>query len=359
MENNWILGIIKISKTIKMKKNILFVIGVVTILSAVSFLVGNFSRKNEKSFSTKTENYQETQQMKKLKIVAIKDIEDVEMLLDVAEKRGFLTKNGIELERIDVIGSATKTILAGDVDVYVGGLSGFLSAYLNGAETRWLGAPFSLFAQYGVSRYPENEYEKIKKVGVAGLGIEPHLATLIGLKNMGVDLKSVDFIISKENATKFAMLDEKLIDFAVVSPYRDLRETGYENKYNIVEPDNMLKGSGLLRGILTTKNILETKRDELSKFTLAIYQTLEYMSANPEDTKKYIQEKFGYDLERSSKVYESFVFSRGESEFIPKKENIGKLVELVNEYFKPEMLGRSLDEFVVPDLAVSAIEDVK
>lgn len=293
----------------------------------------------------------------KLVLMAPQGNEDIEFIGSFLEDKKFFDKYGVEVERIfyepSVPGS--NILASGEADVAIIGLTAYVSAYLSGAELKWLAKPFTVSTQFGISRFPKEEAGKIKKAAVPVIGVEPHLILIKALENFGADPGKVEFIAIPPAAARLELLKKGEVDLIIVNSEKFLAELGAEEKYYVFEPYEMLGGKSFFRGIIAGENTLKEKPGGLKKFVFAVYDAMNYIAGHPEETKTYLRQKYEMSEERAGAFYNRFVKSKEGVGFAPDAESIAELTELIKKEFDPTKPERDIEGFIYPDFAREAV----
>lgn len=293
-------------------------------------------------------------EMKKINMVVTQDTGDVNLLVDFAKDKNFFTKRGLEVNKIPVAKKAPNILVAGEADVLVAGLSASLTLYLNDIDVRWIASPFQNFGYTGVSRFSKEKIGSVKKVVINDFGAESHLRAVIALKNLGVDPAKVEFVAAPF-VSQAELFNQGKVDFMILPSETFLSNLDQAKKYYTFNYNDIMGSSNLLRAVITTKKALAEKPAEVKSFILAIHDTVDYMAANPDEVKKYMEEKYGYSAESAGRFYDEFILAKKNSNYVPDADSVKSFVELVVSVNKLESTGRKIDDFVFSDFAREAV----
>lgn len=309
-----------------------------------------------------SDNYQPSETKKapdKLKVVYLKDnSEDTGFLLNFTQDKGFYAKNNLEIERLEVMQKVDSTLMTGEADVTISGLTPYVMLYLNDAEPRVLANVFNEYTYIGLSRFPKENANSIKKVAVYAFGKEPHMRMIAALKNLGLDPDParVDFTAAPAYQNQEAMLAKGELDFIIIPS--NLSEFYLNKNYSLYKYDEMLPNSGLYRGIVTTKKDLEEKPEQLKNFVFSIYESLKYMSDNSEETITYIKNKYSLSDEEAKRRYNNFMQAAKKAKYVPGAQINNNILEFVKSEAKPTNPDRDLSGFFYSDFARQAAESI-
>lgn len=295
-----------------------------------------------------------------LKMIVVKDLGDVGLVQEIAKKEGFFEKNGVRiepvvLEKISDTRNVNTVLLSGEADMLMTGVSGELAVYLNDADVRWIATTFKPFSFFAVSRFAKEDMQKVRNVGVIRFGGEPAMITDAMLKGMQIDPSKVKLIAIPTNMARKELLDKGDLDLIVINSEQFIYESGMDKKYTIVPPEELFADSELYRGIMTTRKVIERDPEAVQGFVAAIYQTMEYMKANPDAVKKYMQEAYKYSPEQTEQSYARFARAYEGIGLLPRREALERTVEQIKAQFKPTNPTRSIEGFIVDSFARTAI----
>jgi len=292
---------------------------------------------------------------KKVKVVLVQGIEDIDFLIDYAQDKGYFAKNNIEVERIYSDKEIAKILIAGEADILVGKNAGSLSAYYGGAETRLLANTFYPFTFFTMSRFSREEAGKIKKAAVISKVPDALLTMNNALKNFGADPEKVEIVTVPSDSARELMLAKGEIDFTITNSEKFFNSIDAEKKYHVMLPSESLKGLSVFRSIVTTKKSLKEKPAEIRNFVFATYEALENMSANHDEVLSYLQTKYKLSKERSEKFYGNFVLSRKNVNYVPDTDSLKNLADASKKELNIDTNGRSLNDFIYADFAKDAV----
>lgn len=333
-----------------MENKKIFIIAVIIVVAVAGFFKYNSAEKAPENSSLA----ESKRELKNLRLIYMKDAGDIAFLIEFAQDKNFFRRNNLNAELNPVTNKAVNILVAGEADVTITGLTGPLSMYLNGADLRWLASSFRNFSYFGVSRFSKENASQIKKAAVNEFGKEPHFAMIAVLKNLGVDPDKVE-ILAVPFVSQGAMLDKGEIDFALLPSEKFLDSTKAEDKHYVFEPSDILKDFNSPRSIITTKKAIDKKPEELRSFVLAVREALEYIPDHPDEVKNYIQQKYGFSAERTQKTFDLFVQSEKNMDFLPQKEHINGIIDLVVKEAKPSDPNRDISGFIYADFAKEAM----
>lgn len=329
----------------------------VVILSALSYAnihkTDNLNKEDNNKSSSADENKKEN---RKLKLVYSEEVEEVGFLLDFMNEKGIFNKHGLDVEQVPT-GKATDALAAGEADVQISGPTGPLSIFLGGGDLKLLANVFNKFNNFGVSRFPEEKMSEIKKAAIKSFGKEPQIAMIVALKSLGVDTEKVEFVAVPTISARLDMMEKGDIDFMNVQSQKTMLEMGDKvNKYYVIDPPEMQKGTYSSHvSIMTNKNALDNKSGELKDFVLSVREALSTMSDNPEETKSFIQNKYGFSPEIARGFYDRLKKALDNTQFVPDSGQNKNLSELIKKEFKITDSEANADNFIYSDFAKEAV----
>lgn len=331
-----------------MKKNVI----VYGILAAV--LVGTVAwAVTNKSKVVKKEEIKE-KAPGVIRLVSAVDLEDVMVLSDIAESQGFYKKNNVVVEKVSTDKKDfTNMLMTGAADVSMGTYVGALTAYLSNAETRVVANAFIPYTRFGLSRFPKDQANMIKKVAVQSLTGDPVNTMNASLKKIGVDPASVEMVAAPSDDVRQEMLARGEIDFIIIVSEERLNAIDPARNFVVYDADEIQQGLKSLRPITTVDKVLNEKPEALKGFVTAVYQTLQFMDNNPEQVKQYLQEKYAFSSERAEAYYRRYQNARRDVPFVPSLEYVKNTAESIKQSQKIES-DRNVEGFVFADYAVQA-----
>ncbi|MFA6097506.1 MAG: ABC transporter substrate-binding protein [Candidatus Paceibacterota bacterium] len=291
-----------------------------------------------------------------LKLVYSEEVEEVAFLLDFINEKGIFNKHGLNVEQVPT-GKATDALAAGEADVQISGPTGPLSIFLGGGELKLLADVFNKFNNFGVSRFPEEKRSEIKKVAIKSFGKEPQIAMIVALKSLGIDTDKVEFVAVPAISARLDMMEKGNIDFMNIQSQKTMLEIGDRaNRYYVIDPPEMQKGTYSSHvSIMTNKNALDNKSGELKDFVLSVQEALSAMSDNPEETKSFIQSKYGFSQDISKGFCDRLWKALENTQFIPDPGQNRSLSDLIKKEFKITDSEANADDFIYPDFAREAV----
>lgn len=250
----------------------------------------------------------ETKPVESVKVITI-NLPDVQFLVNIAKDKWFFEKNQVAPEFMSVQKWADKFLVGNQVDLKVGSMSNLVNIYLNGQDPVVLGVLNRPSTAYVFSRFPKDKLQNAKKVAVDMFWNDGQYSTLAFLKNQWLDAKKLEIIAVPDDNAKIEMLRSGKLDLAFLSSFKN--EDNYAKEFTIFPfyGNDGLPGYNFNRAIITNKSALETKREALLKFTKSIYEALDYIQNNKEDSLAYAKEKFSFNDADATMFYDRFIKS--------------------------------------------------
>lgn len=281
------------------------------------------------------------------------------LLVDFAQDKGYFDDNNLEVEKLESKSSITN-LIANESDVALIPLTSSLNAYINGKDTRWIGKLGNYTSsRYCVSRFPKEEFNKIKKIGTIKIGSAEHHDWILIADKIGLS-KGVEYIATPGDQAKSAALEKGEIDIIFVFSPKAFKELKEKGKYYTFLPDEFFKDTKLV-GIsaLTSKETVESKQEALKSFLAAINRVIEYTKDNKEETVEYLKSKYELTDESANLFYDGIELSRVNMSLIPNKEDINDMTAKLIEITKASDPRTNTGEFVVTDLASEVVNEYK
>ena len=216
--------------------------------------------------------------------VATPDVGGQFLTLPLAQKKGFIKEEGLEVEIITMRRDTTVAALRnGDVD-YATGIGRVVQGVIQGLPLKVVACYAPSSTQTIISRAEIKSVKELKgqTIGINNYGGAVELITRMILKQFGLDPdKDVKFVALGGAGPRFAVLKQGLIAAAVVSPPLD--SEGKKVGFNVIARAYELFNfpqAGL--GVHVKK--LHEKPDEVKRVIKAGIKANRYIRANPEGT---------------------------------------------------------------------------
>lgn len=228
----------------------------------------------------------------------------------VADQKGFLKKNGLQAELINISASTIviQALLTGEVDMTIGTSATLVTSRLAGSDTVVIFANVPHFVDHVVSAPHITSPEQLKgKIGgVNRLGTTSDLGLRIGLRRFGIDPeKDTQIIAAGENPQRLAALTKGLVQYTIISePHvREAEKLGFRDLIDF----GTLKIPFHWNCLVTTERVLKTKRPMVQKVIRAFSEAIHYIKTDKEGAKAVIAKNLKMSdpegLERAYRAY--------------------------------------------------------
>lgn len=275
----------------------------------------------------------------------------VDSVIDYGIEKGFFKERGIKIEKIEADQNIAALLNSGEVDIVVNRMVSSMVPFLNNEETVLL----AIFQQYpsdsfGVSRFPLSEIGSVKKVGVNRLGGAHHFSIIPILEKHGIDAGAVEFVITGPSPqARLAMLQKGEIDFAMIN---QVEISGIEDQnLHLISPPELHGDVFVPNGAVSNRENLKNKSQEIELFLEALHSVAIHIENNKNDYSEFLAQSKGMTAQESRDSAENLVKSRENVSFIPKKEDLKKLRDIVVGIAEPKNPTRDLGEFIFPEFA--------
>ena len=228
----------------------------------------------------------------------------------VADQKGFLKKNGLNAEVINISASTIviQALLTGEVDFIIAPSATLVTSKMAGADTVMVSTNLPLFIDHIVSLGNITSIEQLKgKIGgVNRLGTTSDMTLRLALRRLGVDPeKDTKIIATGENPQRLAALANNITQFTLLGEplVREAEKLGFRDLFDI----GTLKIQYHVNAVVTREKTVKERRPLVQKVVRAFTEALHYIKTNKEDTKaligKNLKTKDPEGLERAYKAY--------------------------------------------------------
>jgi NitT/TauT family transport system substrate-binding protein len=212
----------------------------------------------------------------------------------IGEKAGIFKKHGIALDITYTSGSGEtlQPVIAGSVDVGIAvGTMGALAAYAKGAPVRIIGAEATGAADYWYAR-ADSGIKSLKDtdgktIAFSTKGSSTNSIVLAFIKEF--NLKATPMATGNPPSTLTAVMTNQ-VDVGWAAPPFGLKEID-EGKIRLIAratDASIVKGQ-TIRVIVTTKDLLDKRRDVLTRFMQAYGEAINHMYAGNEAIKEFAE----------------------------------------------------------------------
>ncbi len=292
---------------------------------------------------------------KKIDVIKLSHIEENMMtlfILETAKDRGIFEKHDLEVESFPVILGLNEPFVTGKTDVTIGPTI-MVGNYMNGANMKIIGN-IGQAPDYLISRFPTEEMDKIKKVGVRGIPSNDELKIRSFWSSLGQNADLLDFIILEEKGDKIRLLRQSEIDASILL-YGPAVDVLIEEGFYLIE-DNTESYPEMYIFVLEEK--MNDRPDVFERFVVAIYEAMESFKNNEDDSIEMIKRLMMIDEPEAKTVYTDFMKNLGKTNYVPSSEKIkilrSSIIETIgNSLSHPE---RDLEDIIEVRPAEKAIK---
>jgi NitT/TauT family transport system substrate-binding protein len=209
----------------------------------------------------------------------------------VADQKGFLKKNGLSAEVINISASTIviQALLTGEVDFIIAPSATLVTSKLAGADTVMVSTNLPWFIDHIVSIADITAIEQLKgKIGgVNRLGTTSDMTLRLALRRLGVDPeKDTKIIATGENPQRLAALSRNITQFTLLGEplVREAEKMGFRDLFDI----GTLKIQYHVNSVVTREKTVKERRPFVQKVVRAFTEALHYIKTNKEETKALI-----------------------------------------------------------------------
>jgi len=280
------------------------------------------------------------------------------LLVDLAEKKGFFKEENIEVEKVLSESQTTPILLSGRAEVALVPVETMIGAFLNKKKIKLLGITSTYPSRsYLISRFPKEKLSSVRKVGVNKIGGADQLLMSSVFDNIGIDKKKVEYVIAQQSQGKSAFLIAKKIDIGMIQEGKFRKEL-VKKKYYELNPKEVFKSLQFPRTIVASQKALNEKGEAIESFVKAIHKSLVLIRENKKEAIAYIKSKLDVPENAANGIYADVLSGLADSSsFIPNTEILKDSLSVVKEEVKPSNPSRNLDELIFVDYAKAASAD--
>ena len=252
----------------------------------------------------------------------------------VAQEKGFLKKNGLEAEYIQMnTGIQPQAIMGGNID--------FFPSLSTGISAAVAGLPLVVVLNfYNITPWMLVTSKDIikpqdligKKVAISGIRTTGHYLMMAWFKKVEISDKDVGFIMTGGTASSFASLASGQVAGAVLSPpFDDKAVSKGFKKFMLIGDLVDIPTSGLV----ASRTEITNQRDKVQRTIAALVDAVTWIRANRTESVKMIADKFKITPAEANGTYETLVSMFNKDGRLPPKIARGYLDLLRQERSVP------------------------
>ncbi len=230
--------------------------------------------------------------------------------LDVGIDQHIFEKNGLDLESIELGGSAKlhQAMIADGIDIGLGAGTD-ISFLVKGAPEMAVGAVALSPALFGLVALTDSPIQKPsdikgKRVGISTAGSLTEWLVLQLQKNEKLRPGDVTRIaVGSDTTPQLAALQTKQIDAVMTAAALGLN-LAQQGRGKLVIPASQIVGQFVMNALYATNNVLAKRPDEVRRFTKAWYESVAYMNAHKAETVKVAVNITHFSPEVQSEQYD-------------------------------------------------------
>lgn len=269
----------------------------------------------------------------------------------VAQKKQIFAKHNLEVELVDVRRGAAQALMSDQVDLFIGPISTFLNAKIEGGDILWIAQIENTFLYNFYSYLPKENLGK-SKIGVNRIGGEDYFLTLTILDYLDISPKNISYIQTQDQQGKTTSLLARQIDAGGFFPFNALEIAEKKDSAKLQElfTTEALSGLKFPNGIIIRKEKLSPKQDFYKDFLEALLESADFASKNKGDSINALAETLDGDREKAEKMFEFFINSSAHPQkFLPEANLITPLVKAIATEL-PKAENFSSQEFIETSL---------
>lgn len=252
----------------------------------------------------------------------------------VAQEKGFLKKNGLEAEYIQMnTGIQPQAIMGGNIDFFPS-LSTGISAAVAGLPLVVVLNFYNITPWMLVTSKDINKPQDLigKKVAISGIRTTGHYLMMAWFKKLEISDKDVGFIMTGGTASSFASLASGQVAGAVLTPpFDDKAVSRGFKKFMLIGDLVDIPTSGLI----ASRTEITNQRDKVQRTIAALVDAVTWIRANRTESVKMIADKFKITPAEANGTYETLVSMFNKDGRLPPKIARGYLDLLRQERAVP------------------------
>ena len=252
----------------------------------------------------------------------------------VAQEKGFLKKNGLEAEYIQMnTGIQPQAIMGGNIDFFPS-LSTGISAAVAGLPLVVVLNFYNITPWMLVTSKDVNKPQDLigKKVAISGIRTTGHYLMMAWFKKVEISDKDVGFIMTGGTASSFASLASGQVAGAVLTPpFDDKAVSKGFKKFMLIGDLLDIPTSGLI----ASRAEITNQRDKVQRTIAALIDAVTWIRANRTESVKMIADKFKITPAEANGTYETLVSMFNKDGRLPPKIARGYLDLLRQERAVP------------------------
>ena len=280
--------------------------------------------------------------------VAISSISTSQVNVWVPLDTGFFKKQGLDVELVYISGApvGAAALMAGEVAISQGGVTGSITSNLKGSGTYIIlgGAdrfPYQLVAQPSIKQISDL---KGKRFAVSRIGSADHTATMFVLPKLGIQPdKEINIVQVGSVPLRYAALLNGSVQAALLIPPETVkaRELGYRILSNFADIEIHYQQNG----VYTTRGFINKRADVLRRFATAYSEGNHYIHTHSEGTQKIMRKYLHGDEKAIREAYVEVVLKATPKIPYPSKPGIQTLIDFLAKS-TPEMANSKPDDFI-------------
>lgn len=225
--------------------------------------------------------------------------------LFMSARRGFAERHGIDLEMVQFVTgtTATRAILAGELDSLEGSPVVALAAMAQGADMKIIGChwPVMTYTLFSAADIASPEDLRGKTVGISSPSSLPALFAIEALASFGLTGENVAFANAGSSADRFRAVAAGVVAAAASSSEFEVLAEEFGVKALLRGAD--ITPDFLRTCMMSTAKIIEARRDTIEHFLAAEMEALDYALENREETIILAREVAGLRDDDQSPVF--------------------------------------------------------
>ena len=233
------------------------------------------------------------------------------ILLPIAQKRGFLQKHGIEVEIIALRGGVqmAQALLSDSLQFAQMAGSVVVRSHLAGGDLVMVAGFVNRISYLMVSRRDINTMKDLvgKKIATASIGGSVDSVLRLGLKASGIDPQSATLLPAGPPQSRIAALASGRMDATIVPPENlgAVEKSGLKILKDLSEVDVQIQHTGLV----VRRSLIKENRSLVKSFLAAIVEAIHFYRNNERETIQIMATFAGTNEPRSLK--DSYDFHKG------------------------------------------------
>ncbi len=289
-----------------------------------------------------------------LKVSFLEEDQMAVFIFETAAREGIFEKYELRIEEVPITIGLKNTFLAGHVDAVMGPTL-MAGNYLDNVDMKII-ANRGYNPDYLVSKYPIEDLNLVKKVGLSEIPSNDELKIRGVWSVLGLDFESLELVKTTGGGIKMERLKRGDID-ATFLLNKIMAEELVKEGFYLIDREEIFKGPFPATHILVLDEKLNKRPETYERFVLALYEAMEIFKNDREGSIGVVRSVMNIGQEEATEIYEEYSDFLRRMDYIPETGLFEALIPMIIDMLplKPVNPERDLGELVISDFAERAV----